>query len=82
MKLLPSPFVFMKVLLDCNPAVLRIERIEGEDGKPDLRIHLDRAGIQSIAKPAIGKFLKMLQASICYLIEYLILVLEFEFSPN
>ncbi|VUZ52869.1 unnamed protein product [Hymenolepis diminuta] len=54
-------FAIFKVILDCNPAVLRIETIEGEDGRPDLRIHLDRGIIQSTAKPTVGEFLKKLQ---------------------
>nr|CUU98717.1 dipeptidyl peptidase 3 [Hymenolepis microstoma]CUU98718.1 dipeptidyl peptidase 3 [Hymenolepis microstoma] len=54
-------FAIFKVILDCNPTALQIETIEGEDGKPDLRIRLDRAAIQSTVKPAVGEFLKKLQ---------------------
>lgn len=54
-------FAIFKVILDCDSSALRIEMIEGEDGKPDLRIHLNRAAIQSTIKPAIGEFLKKLQ---------------------
>ncbi|KAM7536982.1 hypothetical protein Aperf_G00000070215 [Anoplocephala perfoliata] len=54
-------FAIFNVILKCSPQVLRIELIAGEDGKPDLRIHLDRAGIESAAKPAIGDFLQKLQ---------------------
>ncbi len=40
---------------------MRIESLKGEDKNPDLRIHLDRSRLQSVAKPAIGNFLQKLQ---------------------
>ncbi|VDM18229.1 unnamed protein product [Hydatigera taeniaeformis] len=49
------------VLLECNPPVVQIESVQGEDGKPDLHIHLDRSRLGSVAKPAIGSFLRKLQ---------------------
>ncbi|CDS42565.1 dipeptidyl peptidase 3 [Echinococcus multilocularis] len=54
-------FAIFKVLLACNPPVVQIESVQGEDGKPDLRIHLDRSRLQSVAKSAIGSFLQKLQ---------------------
>lgn len=38
-----------------------IEECQGDDGKPDLRFRLDRSKIDSVGKPAIGDFLKLLQ---------------------
>lgn len=55
----------LQVLMECDPPVLRIESIKGEDGKPDLCIHLDRSRIQDVAKPAVGRFLEKLQVSSC-----------------
>ncbi|BHF65642.1 bifunctional diacylglycerol diphosphate phosphatase/phosphatidate phosphatase [Sparganum proliferum] len=54
-------FAIFKVILDCDPPVLQIETVKGEDKNPDLRIHLDRSKLQSVAKPAVGEFLRKLQ---------------------
>ncbi|GFO14314.1 dipeptidyl peptidase 3 [Plakobranchus ocellatus] len=54
-------FVILRVLLEAGQGLVSIKKVEGEDGKPDLVIQLDRAKISSVGKPAIGKFLCKLQ---------------------
>ncbi|ESO85412.1 hypothetical protein LOTGIDRAFT_177525 [Lottia gigantea] len=54
-------FVILRVLLEAGEDFVKIEKLTGEDGNPDLRIILDRAKIISVGKPAIGKFLRKLQ---------------------
>jgi len=41
--------------------LVKIEKLTGEDGKPDLRVVLDRSKIHDVGKPAIGNFLCKLQ---------------------
>lgn len=54
-------YVILQVLLEAGQGLLEIQRIEGEDGKPDIRVALDRSKIESVGKPAIGNFLLKLQ---------------------
>ncbi|GFR99734.1 dipeptidyl peptidase 3 [Elysia marginata] len=54
-------FVILRVLLEAGQGLVSVKKIEGEDGKPDLVIVLDRAKIISVGKPAIGNFLRKLQ---------------------
>lgn len=54
-------FVILRVILEAGEGLVQIEKTKGEDGKPDLLIHLDRSKITPIGKPAIGNFLRKLQ---------------------
>ena len=54
-------FVILRVLIEAGEGLITVRKIEGEDGKPDLVIQLDRAKIISVGKPAIGNFLRKLQ---------------------
>lgn len=54
-------FVILRVLLEAGDGLVKIEKFAGEDGKPDVRVILDRAKILSVGKPAIGNFLCKLQ---------------------
>ncbi|XP_059174318.1 dipeptidyl peptidase 3-like isoform X2 [Physella acuta] len=54
-------FVILRVLLEAGEGLVKVEKFTGEDGKPDLRVVLDRAKINSVGKPAIGAFLRKLQ---------------------
>lgn len=54
-------FVILRVMLKAGEDLVKIEKIAGDDGKPDLRVTLDRAKIISVGKPAIGDFLRKLQ---------------------
>jgi len=54
-------YVILRVLLEAGEGLVKIEKFTGEDGKPDVRVILDRAKILSVGKPAIGNFLRKLQ---------------------
>ncbi|XP_052269163.1 dipeptidyl peptidase 3-like isoform X2 [Dreissena polymorpha] len=54
-------FVILRVLLEAGQGLLEISEITGSDGKPDLVIRMDRQKILTVAKPAIGNFLRKLQ---------------------
>lgn len=54
-------FVILRVLLEAGQGLVKIERMMGEDGAPDIVVSLDRSKILSVGKPAIGNFLKKLQ---------------------
>lgn len=54
-------FVILRVLLEAGQGLVSLKKIEGDDGKPDLVVQLDRAKIISVGKPAIGSFLRKLQ---------------------
>ncbi|KAK3745455.1 hypothetical protein RRG08_046114 [Elysia crispata] len=54
-------FVILRVLQEAGQSLVTVKKIEGEDGKPDLVIQLDRAKIISVGKPAIANFLRKLQ---------------------
>ncbi|XP_060564792.1 dipeptidyl peptidase 3-like isoform X2 [Ruditapes philippinarum] len=54
-------FVILRVLLEAGEDLVKVEKIKGEDGNPDIRITLDRSKIISVGKPAIGDFLRKLQ---------------------
>lgn len=59
-------FVILRVLLEAGEGLVKVEKFTGEDGKPDLRVVLDRAKINSVGKPAIGAFLRKLQVSFTF----------------
>ena len=56
-------YVILQVLLEAGDGLVRVERTIGEDGQPDIRLHLTRGLVGSVGKKAIGDFLKKLQAS-------------------
>ena len=59
-------FVILRVLLEAGKPgeeLVKIEKITGEDGKPDILLSMDRSRIISVGKPAIGNFLKKLQVN-------------------
>ncbi|XP_065175770.1 dipeptidyl peptidase 3-like [Sycon ciliatum] len=51
----------LRVLLEAHPDIVRIEKVTGEDGKPDVVVRLDRSLIYLLGKPAIAAFLQKLQ---------------------
>lgn len=51
----------LRVLLEANENLMTIESVVGEDGAPDLAIHLNRELLSSVGRPAIGSFLQKLQ---------------------
>lgn len=57
-------YVILRVLREVE-GLVDISETEGEDGKPDLLITLDRSRVESEGKAAIGHFLLKLQVSGC-----------------
>lgn len=53
--------VILKVLMEADESLVQIETTQGEDGKPDLLIKLDREKILTSGKDAISNFLMRLQ---------------------
>ncbi|XP_014841391.1 PREDICTED: dipeptidyl peptidase 3 [Poecilia mexicana] len=54
-------FVILRVLLEAGEGLVGLEEVEGQDGKPDARITLDRSKISTVGKDAIHRFLCKLQ---------------------
>ncbi|XP_055953137.1 dipeptidyl peptidase 3-like [Argiope bruennichi] len=54
-------YVILQVLLECGEDFVKVEKVDGTDGNPNLLLTMDRSKIASIGKPAIGKFLGKLQ---------------------
>lgn len=54
-------FVILRVMLEAGEGLVTIQRVTGEDGKPDIILALNRSKIISVGKPAIGNFLRKLQ---------------------
>jgi len=54
-------YVLLRVAMAAGQDFVTIEETTGSDGKPDLLFKLDRSKIDSVGKPAIGDFLKLLQ---------------------
>ncbi|KAG8186077.1 hypothetical protein JTE90_027071 [Oedothorax gibbosus] len=54
-------YVLLQVMLECGESFVKIEKVTGKDGKPDLLLSLDRNKIFSVGKAGIGKFLARLQ---------------------
>ncbi|VDP92939.1 unnamed protein product [Echinostoma caproni] len=54
-------YAILRVLLEADPCMVRLEEIVGADGAPDLLISVDRDKLKTVAKPAIGAFLNKLQ---------------------
>lgn len=56
-------YVILRVLLEAGEGLVQLTSVTGSDGKPDVLIKLDKTKIESVGRPAIGKFLKKLQVS-------------------
>jgi len=54
-------FVILQIFLQAGNEFVKIQQMTGEDGKPDLRIKMDRNQIETTGKTAIGEFLRKLQ---------------------
>lgn len=54
-------YVILRVLLEAGQGFVTVKRTEGEDGKPDLQVLMDKTKITTVGKEAIGTFLKKLQ---------------------
>ena len=66
-------FVILQVLLQAGNEFVKILKLTGEDGKPDLRITMDRTQIETTGKKAIGEFLKKLQVRLFFAISRAVL---------
>ena len=60
-------YVILRVLMECGNDLVSIKRTTDSNGQPDLIVSLDRHKIESVGRPAIGEFLKKLQARYCIL---------------
>ena len=56
-------YVILRLLLEKGGGLVRVERVTGSDGKPDILVLLDRALIDSHGKPVIQEFLTKLQVT-------------------
>ena len=57
-------YVILRVLLENTPpGFVSVKVITGSDGKPDIRVELDRTLISTIGRKAIGDFLEKLQVN-------------------
>ncbi|CAH8620959.1 unnamed protein product [Dicrocoelium dendriticum] len=54
-------YTILRVLLEADASMVRVQEVVGDDGAPDLLITLERDKLATIAKPAIGQFLGKLQ---------------------
>ena len=54
-------FVILQVLMEAGEGFVSVKAINGDDGKPDLLLTMDRSKVESVGKPAIGSFLQKLQ---------------------
>ena len=57
-------YVILQVLMEADSSLVKIEKVEGEDGQPDLLVKLDREKIKTTGKQAIANFLMRLQVTI------------------
>ena len=57
-------FVILQVLLEAGNELVSLKEIKGDDGKPDLRIGIDRNKVETIGRDAIANFLMKLQVCI------------------
>nr|CAH8846696.1 unnamed protein product [Trichobilharzia regenti] len=54
-------YAILRVLIEADDSMVRIDEVVGEDGAPDLCIFFDRKKLLTVARPAIGEFLRKLQ---------------------
>lgn len=59
-------FVILQVMLECGEDFVKIAKVTGTDGKPDLLLSLDSNKIVTVGKVAIGKLLSRLQVSFSF----------------
>ena len=55
--------VILRLLLEGGGDLVKVERVTGSDGKPDILVKLDRSLIETRGKPVIRDFLTKLQVS-------------------
>lgn len=76
-------YVILRVLLEAGEGLVQLTRVTGSDGKPDVLIKLDKTKIESVGRPAIGKFLKKLQVRsvslYLYILSHLLFASAFPF---
>ncbi|VDP60637.1 unnamed protein product [Schistosoma curassoni] len=54
-------YVILRVLIEADNSLVRVDEIVGDDGAPDLTIFLDRQKLLTVGRPAIGEFLRKIQ---------------------
>ena len=58
-------FVILQIFLQAGNDFVKIQQVTGEDGRPDLRLAMDRNQIVTTGKNCIGEFLRKLQVCKC-----------------
>ena len=58
--------VILRLLLENGGGLVKVERVTGSDGKPDILVKLDRSLIETCGKPVIQDFLTKLQVGTTY----------------
>ena len=59
-------FVILQVFLRAGDGFVNINKLTGDDGKPDLVVTMDRTKIETVGKQAIGDFLRQLQVTLFF----------------
>ncbi|XP_071042171.1 dipeptidyl peptidase 3 isoform X2 [Parasteatoda tepidariorum] len=54
-------YVMLQVMLEAGEDFVKIEKVKGSDGNPDLLLTLDASKIKTVGKAALGNFLRRLQ---------------------
>ena len=68
-------YVILRLLLEGGDTdLVKVERVTGSDGKPDILVKLDRSLIETRGKPVIRDFLTKLQVLNLYTYGYCIYV--------
>ena len=60
-------YVILRLLLERGGNLVKVERVTGSDGHPDIVVSLDRGLIETTGKSVIQDFLLKLQVTICLL---------------
>ncbi|XP_071042174.1 dipeptidyl peptidase 3 [Parasteatoda tepidariorum] len=58
---LQARYVILQVMLEAGEDFVKIEKVKGSDGNPDLLLTLDATKIKTIGRAAVGTFLRRLQ---------------------